>query len=144
MNGLRYYGEADERDLELAVRRQLHREMLGDNACEPLEGDYAQFGDGTRHRVAYAWRRRPNWDHRGVLDSVQAARVGSFYWQPSGRMSYSGSLFRAIPAELFRWHGERADAPCWLFHHDVHSAGRGVDVTARVRIWHTSAPVPTV
>jgi hypothetical protein len=139
-----YCGPADEKDLELAALRQLNRDCLADNLCEPLEGDVVQFNDGTRYRVSYAWRTHEDNDDPGLLRSVQTTKGDSFHWYTSGRMSYLGRMFRAIPAETFTYHGESAEARAWIFHHDLASAHRSVDVTARVWVWHTTAPVPTI
>jgi signal peptidase I len=140
-----FYGPADELDLELAAKRQINREMLYDNRPEPLEGDVVQFTDGTRYRVSHAIRHYDYEDGgEGHLHGVQTTKGGSFHWNTSGGMSYSGSLFKPIPADTFTFHGETAPVRAWIFHHDKVSAHRSVDVTARVRVWHTTAPVPAI
>lgn len=139
-----YYGPADDVDLELVAKRQFCRDCRADNLMEPMEGDVVQFSDGTRYRVSYAIRHYEDRDDAGRLHGVQTTNGGRFYWCASGGMSYSGSLFRPIPADTFTYHGESADVRAWIFHHDLMSAHRGVDVTASVRVWHTTAPVPTI
>src|SRR3979490_115162 len=83
-SAMRLYGEydgpADEKDLELAALRQLNRDCLADNLCEPLEGDVVQFNDGTRYRVSYAWRIHEDNDDPGLLRSVQTTKGDSFHW----------------------------------------------------------------
>lgn len=136
----------DDTDQELVAKRQLNREMLDEhrNCFNPLEGDVVIFPDGTHTRISHVWRDYTN-DTDGKPDSIQTSHGGSFHWSASGYMSFSGGLMSSIPAATLSWDvAEYAQVPAWIFHHDHRGAGRGVDVTARVRVWRTTAPLPTI
>jgi hypothetical protein len=136
-----YYGPADDVDLELVAKRQLNRAMLDEhnNSFSPSQGDVVIFPDGQKRRISHVWT-----DENDKPRSVQTSNGGSFHWSASGYMSFSGSLFTGIPADTLTWDvAEYANVKAWIFHHDLMSAHRSVDATARVRVWRTTVSAPT-
>lgn len=100
------------------------------------------FPDGTWTRISHVWRDYDN-DQGGNPAQIQTSRDGSWHWSASGHMSFSGGLLSSIPADTLTWDvSNYAMVKAWIFHHDRVSAHRSVDVTARVRVWHTTAPLP--
>lgn len=134
-----YYGPADATDLELAVQRQAQRDILEglNNGFNPLQGDVVIFPTGERFRISYVWslEGRPN--------DIQTSDAGRWHWCANGDMDFSGTLRMPIPAVTLTDTGEHDSAPAWIFHHDKRSAHRSVNVTARVRVWTTTAAAPT-
>jgi hypothetical protein len=117
--------ELDERDQAIIARRT---EAL--NAITgPREGDFVDFADGTRRRIAYIWHD----EHRQVL-SVQTCRGGSFYLG-NGGVSMSGSLYDGVKPETLTLTAETAPGSVWIFHHDWHTAHNGVDTEIQFRVY---------
>lgn len=134
-----YSGLADDKDLELVSKRQASRELLEQKSqgFNPLCGDVVIFPGGDRLRISYVW------DREGQPDGIQTSRGGRWYWVDTGEMDFSGSLLVSIPADTLTYAESRTDVAAWIFHHDLASAHRGVDVVAHVRVWRTSADLPT-
>lgn len=132
-----YYGPADAIDLNLAAQRQANRDALAgrNNAPTPLCGDVVIFPTGDRLRISYMWTD-------GRTSSIQTSSEGRWHWFESGDMDFSGALYDGIPAASLTDTGEHDSVPAWIFHHNRVSAHRSVDVTARVRVWTTTAAVP--
>lgn len=114
----------DQRDQEILDEAQAGRRRLDSLTSLPREGDVILYPDGTTRRVAYSW-------HDAAQPSIGC---GSVYMGPSGGMSFSGSLDRAIPNAQLVLDGEAA-ASVWFFHHGVSGAHRGVNATVLVRRW---------
>ncbi|ORW08447.1 MULTISPECIES: hypothetical protein [Mycolicibacter] len=134
-----YHGPADEKDLALLAERQRNRDTLAaeHDGFNPLCGDVVEFPTGEQLRISHVW---PGAD--GAAASIQTSRGGSWYWSNTGDMSFSGSLYTAIPAESLSPTGKTATVDTWIFHHDLMSAHRGVAVTAQVLMWATAANAP--
>lgn len=132
-----YHGPADAVDLDLAAQRQAKRDDLAglNNHANPLCGDVVIFPTGDRLRISYVWAD-------GRTNGIQTSAAGRWYWLGSGDMDFSGALYDGIPAASLSDAGEHDSVPAWIFHHDRASAHRSVDVTARVRVWTTTAAVP--
>ncbi len=105
----------DERDSEI-VRERLARI---ENLRGPRVGDYVRFADGVERRVSYVWEWEP--------ESVQTSDGGSFYLG-NGYVSFSGSLHAGVHPSTLRLTTEVRDGSCWIFHHDYHTAGNGLDL----------------
>lgn len=123
----------DERDTESLTTRQTKRDAM---PAVPAEGDVVEFSDGERYRVSYEWTGDNG-------QRVQTTKGGSFYWGDTGSMSYSGSLISPIAGDTMTLTDETADVPAWFFHHQFACAHNGITVTARVRVWRTTAERPT-
>jgi len=100
------------------MRMQLH---------EVLEGDWIKFADGVYERIAYVWDSR-----------VQTYPGGSFYFNPSGRMSQSGALNPGVRPDTLKLTDELRPASAWIFHHGLSMAHNGVNFMVRVRVWESS------
>lgn len=123
----------DEQDTAMRDTRQAARDAL---PRTPLEGDVVRFADGVEYRVSSV---------NGTLDGkqrIQTTAGGSFSWNSTGGMSYSGGLFSPFDADTMTLTDETADVPAWFFHHGNACAHNGVHVTARVRVWTTTAERP--
>lgn len=137
--------DLDEIDTDLLERRQLTRSMLNEHngGFNPMSGDVVAYPCGTWHRIAEVIKDYDQ-DENGKIAKVQTSKGGSWHWGASGYMSMSGSLFRPIAAETLTWTiGEYAEVAAWFFHHGHSGAGRDVNVTAKVRVWHTTAELPS-
>lgn len=134
-----YSGPPDATDLQLVSNRQANRELLEQNnqGFNPLCGDVVLFPGGERLRISYVW------DRDGHPSGIQTSRGGRWYWADTGEMDFSGSLLVSIPADTLTYAEAHADVAAWIFHHDLASAHRGVDVVVHVRVWRTTADIPT-
>jgi len=135
--------DLDELDTEARGKRQVNRSMLEEhnNGFNPMSGDVVVYPCGTRHRISAVVKDWREGEMVGIV-KVQTSVGGSWHWNGSGYMSFSGSLFLPIKAETLTWHGERAEVPAWFFHHEWSQANNSVNVTATVRVWHTTAELP--
>lgn len=133
-----YYGPADDRDLALAAERQHQRDALAGGFAGriPLVGDVVVFPGGEQLRISHVWS-----DDADAPSGIQTSAGGSWHWCANGDMSFSGGLNSPIPAESLSADGT-ATVNAWIFHHDLMSAHRSVDVTAEVTVWSTSAALP--
>lgn len=134
-----YSGPPDDKDLELVSKRQASRELLEqkNQGFNPLCGDVVIFPGGDRLRISYVW------DREGQPNGIQTSHGGRWYWADTGEMDFSGSLLVSIPADTLTYAESHTDVAAWIFHHDLASAHRGVDVVAHVRVWRTTADLPT-
>lgn len=148
MGFLGEYGARPDRiDLELAAKRQASRELLElyNQGFNPLCGDVVVFPRGERLRISYVW------DRGEQPSEIQTSHQGNWYWADKGHMDFSGALLVPIPADTFAHEGEHAEVAAWFFHHDLTLAQKhdlkctrnSVDVIARVRVWRTTADLPT-
>lgn len=117
----------DERDRAYLIEATAARAAM----LEPLQGDVIRFADGIERRISHVWP-----------DSIQSATGGSYHFSRSGHMSYSGSLFVGVPAESLTLTDETAEVRAWFFHHGWAKAHNGIDVTAPVRVWQSTADAP--
>jgi hypothetical protein len=122
----------DERDRQIIWERRHSIELIDG----PRVGDYVDFADDTRRRVAYIWR-----DEHGEAFSVQTCEGGSFYLG-NGYVSMSGSLYGGVKPETLTLTGETAPGSAWIFHHDHHTRDNGVDVTIPFRVYRCSEDAP--
>lgn len=89
------------------------------------------------------WLRYPNDDMRRFThhwgDGLQVASgtgdYGSFYFDDSGLMSYSGGLDPSIPTKTIKATDQTAPARAWFFHHDHRRGHNGVTVSVEVPVW---------
>lgn len=120
----------DERNAQLVAERMEELESQGG----PQVGEYVRFLDGTLRRISYHWKDGEGWD-----GGVQTSDGGSFHLGRHG-VSFSGSLYSAIPTEALRETDETLPASVWVFHHDFAGAGRGVDTSVEMRVWDYPYP----
>jgi hypothetical protein len=125
--------ELDTRDWEIVA----HREQLLDEVTGPRVGDFVEFAGGTTRRVSYIWH-----DEHGEALSVQTSDGGSFYLG-DGYVSMSGSLYGGVkPGTLTRDETRGRLGSVWIFHHDWHTAGGGVDTEIKFRVYHCTENAP--
>ncbi|MEB3023339.1 MULTISPECIES: hypothetical protein [Mycolicibacter] len=136
-----YYGPADDQDLALQAARQHNRDALSaeNGGLNPLCGDIVEFPTGEQLRISYVWPG-PDGGPGGIQTSYDGS--GRWYWSNSGDMDFSGSLNSSIPAETLSPTGKTAPVTAWIFHHDLKSAHRSVDLTAQVAVWTTTTAIP--
>ena len=125
--------ELDNYDRVLLVKRKDARDQFDG----PRVGDYAIFADGTIGRFSHHWG-----------DSIQWSHGGSWYLGHTGRASFSGSLYDAIPLDrIVEREGELREGHFWFFssdrhrrcgrrcHHDHWTAGNGISVAVMCRVY---------
>jgi hypothetical protein len=122
----------DERDLELVRERM----ATLDARQGPRVGDFVRFADGTLRRISYRWTDDTGWD-----GGCQTSDGGSYYLGTHG-VSMSGSLHPTVPTDSLRLTDERMDGSVWVFHHDMHRAHNGVDVTVSFRVFECDREAP--
>lgn len=120
----------DTRDLEILKTRQAA--IL---ACDGIgQGDLIRFTDGVIMTVAHVWE-----DHH-----IQPAFLfaGSLYLG-NGYMSFSGSLEDGIDFSHFTPTNETmTGGRVWFFHHDYATAGGGIDVQVKRKVWNCDTKSP--
>lgn len=128
------YPKFDERDQKILDERlAAFAEREG-----PQTGHYVRFADGTMRRISHVW------DWEGCDDpSVQTSDCGSWYFG-EWYMSFSGSLYKGIPASTLARTNETKPGRAWFFHHDYRSAHNGVDVMVDLPVWECSLPARNV
>lgn len=119
--------ELDE--LNHAIRSR--RLAAWDERPGPRVGDYVRFVDGVLRRFSH------DWDDHGLQTSD--AHDGRFYLG-EGYMSFSGSLYPAVPLESLHDTGELRDGACWFFHHDLRRAHNGVETDVPCRVFACDLP----
>lgn len=117
----------DERDQEIFADRAAA--WLDD--ARPKCGDWIDFADGVSRRISHSW---------GEM-GVQTSKGGSWYLG-EGYTSFSGSLYPTVPLETLARTTELRPGSCWIFHHNLSGAGRGVDGEIPFRVWTCSVDAP--
>jgi hypothetical protein len=94
---------------------------------KPLVGDYCIRQSGEVCRLAYETKDRFNVTHKVMK--------GSFHLHDLGTMSYSGAFPETVRKADLVARGDLRSATCWMFHHGISGAGRGVDVIMPCRVF---------
>lgn len=123
----------DTRDAEiLAARTRLLDERPG-----PRVGDFVVFANSVTRRISYVWP----WPEDDMGVQTSAVGGGSFYLG-EGYVSFSGSLYRCVPASTLTRTSETRDGDVWFFHHDWAEADNGVHARLPFRVYASSANAP--
>lgn len=123
----------DQRDADIVAERI----ALFDAQRGPRVGDYVVFADGVERRISYHWRNDEGWD-----GGLQTSDGGRWYFGPSGRCDFSGSLHPRVPADTLTQREEAREGSAWIFHHDGHWAHNGVDFVIPFRVFDCSQEAP--
>jgi hypothetical protein len=113
--------DLDERDVQVVADRM--SAYLENNG--PQVGDFVKFADGIERRISYVWAFE---GEDPAKFSVQTSDGGSFYLG-KGYCSFSGGLHTGVPASTLKLTGTIRRGSCWIFHHDHHTAGNGIDLS---------------
>ena len=105
----------DEKDAELLQKRQ----ELYDNRQGPRVGDWCRMPNGELRRFTHNWGD-------GLQTTSPNFGLGSFYFDRSGFMSYSGALDPSVDLSKIEKTEEVKPAWIWFFHHDCAQAHNGV------------------
>lgn len=102
----------------------------------PRVGDWVIFADGTERRISYRWHDGADWD-----GGCQTSDGGSYHLGRHG-VSMSGSLFSPVPTDSLTLTDERRPGACWVFHHDLAGADRGVTFYPEWRVYRCDREAP--
>lgn len=120
----------DTNDQAIVDRRRTQLDTLPG----PRVGDFVEFADGTVRRISETWGDPP--DRR-----AQTSDGGNFYLGEHG-VSFSGSLYPAVPADSLTATGHTRPGAVWIFHHDHWRAHHGVHTTIPFRVYTCELPAP--
>ncbi|HVG51652.1 MAG TPA: hypothetical protein VM867_08470 [Xanthobacteraceae bacterium] len=115
----------DDRDAELLAKREAIRATLPG----PLVGDFVAMPDGAMMRFTHDWGDTIQTTSRASPEDV------SFFFFKDGEMSFSGSLYPAVPKAGLTDTGTTLPGSAWFFHHDETGAHRGVHFKTPCRVW---------
>lgn len=99
----------------------------------PRVGDWIDFADGTQRRISHIWE---NDDH------IQTSGEGYGYYLGNGYISFSGSLFSAVPASVLTPTEEVRMGRVWFFHDGWARAHSAVHAQAPFRVYRASVAAP--
>lgn len=109
----------DETDLRILADR-----VAAWNAVPgPRVGDYVEMPAGDNFRISYCWS-----------DAVQISDCGSFHLD-RGFMTFSGSLYPAVPVDKIVDTGRTKVGTAWFFHHGQARAHNAVQVRVPCRVY---------
>lgn len=115
--------ELDDRDEDILFDRVTRRSHIKG----PRVGDFCILKNGEVRRFTHDWG-----------DSIQISvkdQAGSFYFDASGHLDYSGGLEPAMPKASFRQRPEMREGACWFFHHNERRAHNGVTAMIPCRVY---------
>jgi hypothetical protein len=124
----------DDRDQAIVDRRLARMDSIEG----PRVGDWIVFADGVERRISHSYYVADGWDE----NTYQTSAGGSWYLEESGHCSFSGSLYPTVPGGTLTDTGELRDGSAWIFHHDWHTAGGGVDFRVPLRVFASSEEAP--
>ena len=99
----------------------------------PRSGDFVDFADGVQRRISHCYYIADGWE----TNTFQTSDGGRWYLSRLG-CEFSGALYPSIDGETFTDTGETRLGSAWVFHHDHHCAGGGVDFLAPFRVFACS------
>lgn len=130
----------DDRDAAILAARQAQLDTCAAHDPRPRSGDFVLFVDGVTRRVSHVWDWAADAAGPAIYD-VQTSDGGSWYLG-EGYASFSGTLYRSVPASTMTLTDERREGRCWFFHHNFWGADRGVDVQATFRVFTCREEAP--
>lgn len=113
----------DEVDAALMAERAVRRALIPGVRV----GDFCVMADGSVRRFTHHWG-----------DSLQVTyedMPGSFHCCWNGALSYSGALAPSVPVSSLQLREGLQDGACWIFHHDLSGAHRGVSGVIPCRVY---------
>lgn len=124
--------ELDDRDRAIIASRL----AAFDGEPDVRIGDYVEFADGVTRRVSHVFPREWGDDY-----GVQTSDGGSFYLD-EGFVSFSGSLYSAVPHRTLTPTEHRRPGRVWIFHHDWPGRDNGVHDEIPFRVYACSEEAP--
>jgi hypothetical protein len=102
----------------------------------PRVGDYVDFPGDIVRRISHIWRVEP-------VEQIQTSDPGGSFYLGHGFCSFSGSLYRSIPADTLTLTEETREGAVWMFHHNFWMADNGVYFSVPFRVYRSTATAPT-
>lgn len=115
--------DLDERDEQILLERVGRRAHING----PRVGDFVIRTTGEVLRFTH--------DHGDRLQVSVKEQSGSFYFDASGYLDYSGSLDPAIKKSNLHVLPELREGACWFFHHNQPRAHNGVAALIPCRVY---------
>lgn len=125
--------ELDQQDHDIACRRLLKFDAVNG----PRVGDYVIFADGKERRISYIYGH--DWEE--AYQGAQTSDGGSWYFD-EGYCDFSGALYPLVKLTTLTRTNEIKMGSVWIFHHNYHTAGNGVDFEIPFRVYKCSVSAP--
>lgn len=119
----------DQIDHDIACRNLVKFSKIED----PREGDYVIFADDVTRRISHVYGR--DWEPK--YQGVQTSDGGSWYFG-EGYCSFSGGLYPPVPLDSLMLTNEVKLGRVWMFHHNYHTAGNGINFDIPFRVYKCS------
>lgn len=115
--------DLDDRDEDILFERVTRRARIKG----PRVGDFCILKSGEVRRFTFDW-------DDGLQTTVKD-QAGSFYFDASGHLDYSGSLDPVIKKANLTERVELREGACWFFHHNHPRAHNGVAAMIPCRVY---------
>jgi len=115
--------DLDDRDEDILFERVTRRARIKG----PRVGDFCILKSGEVRRFTHDW-------DDGLQITVKD-QAGSFYFDASGLLDYSGSLDPIIKKANLKERVELREGAVWFFHHNEHRAHNGVRALIPCRVY---------
>lgn len=125
--------ELDQIDHDIACRKLVKFDTIQTPRC----GDYVIFANEITRRISYVYD-----DSWGDQSGVQTSDGGQWYFDSGGDCDFSGGLYPSVKMNTLTKTDEIRMGRVWMFHHNYHTAGNGIDFDIPFRVYTCSENAP--